>query len=150
MLGAPIISAVCYCDDCQAAARQIEALPNAPLVKDRDGGTSYIIYRKDRVECSSGQEYLQTYKLNPDSATKRMVASCCHSALFLGFDDSKHWVDIYRSRVEGEAPAPELRLCTRFKPLPDDGPTPIPGYPGYPLRFIARLLVARIAMWLHI
>jgi glycosidase len=28
-IGAPIVSLVCYCDDCQEGARNIEALPNA-------------------------------------------------------------------------------------------------------------------------
>jgi hypothetical protein len=70
--------------------------------------------------------------------------------MFLGFDDSKHWVDIYRSRMDGDSPPPQVRVCTRFKPLPDNGPTEVPGYPGYPVRFLVRLLAARIAMWLHI
>jgi hypothetical protein len=39
IIGAPIISVVCYCDDCQEGARQIEALPNARPVRDPDGGT---------------------------------------------------------------------------------------------------------------
>jgi len=148
MSGTPIITAVCYCDDCQAGARQIESYCTAPLVKGPDGGTSYVIYRKDRVDCTSGQEYLQSYKLKPDSSTKRVVAACCHSAMFLGFDDRKHWVDIYRSRVDGAVPTPELGLCTRFKPIPAEGQTAVPGYPGYPFKFIARLLAARLAMWL--
>ena len=38
--GDPIGTAVCYCDDCQAAAKQIEALPGAATVMDSDGGTA--------------------------------------------------------------------------------------------------------------
>jgi hypothetical protein len=37
--GAPIQCVVCSCDDCQQAARQIEALPNAHAVTDPDGGS---------------------------------------------------------------------------------------------------------------
>jgi len=48
-VGAPIASVVCYCDDCQEGSRQIEALPNARPVQDPDGGTAYVLYRKDRV-----------------------------------------------------------------------------------------------------
>ena len=53
-LGAPITSAVCYCDSCQAGAREIEALPNAAPVLGPDGGTAYILYRKDRVKYAKG------------------------------------------------------------------------------------------------
>src|SRR6266567_4720089 len=38
-VGKPILSAVCYCDDCQEGARQIEILPNAASFRDADGGT---------------------------------------------------------------------------------------------------------------
>jgi hypothetical protein len=61
--GRPIVSSVCYCDDCQKGAGQIEALPNAGTVRDPDGGTAYILYRKDRIECSKGAELLRSYKL---------------------------------------------------------------------------------------
>lgn len=149
MRGAPIISLVCYCDDCQAGARKIETLPGAPPVKDPDGGTAYLAYRKDRVECSSGNEYLQSLKIRPDSATNRFVATCCNSAMYLGFDDGKHWLDVYRSRVQGALPPLELRVCTRFKPLADQVPTDIPAHAGYPFKFLARLLGARIGMWLR-
>jgi hypothetical protein len=37
--GRPIVSNVCYCEDCQKGADQIEALPNAGAVRDPDGGT---------------------------------------------------------------------------------------------------------------
>lgn len=149
MRGAPIVSVACYCDDCQAGARKIETLPAAAPVMNPDGGTSYLVYRKDRVECSSGQEHLQSLKIRPDSMTKRVVATCCNSAMYLGFDDSKHWVDVYHFRVQGPVPPLQLRVCTRFKPVPDENPTDIPAYPGYAFSFLARLLAARIAMWLH-
>src|SRR5216683_2880743 len=44
-VGEPILSAVCYCDNCQEGARQIEALPNATSFRDADGGTPYLTYR---------------------------------------------------------------------------------------------------------
>jgi hypothetical protein len=61
-LGAPIASNVCYCDDCQHGSRQIEGLPNAGAVLDPDGGTAYILYRKDRIECSKGAALLKGSK----------------------------------------------------------------------------------------
>src|SRR5271170_5696508 len=61
--GRPIVSSVCYCDDCRKGADQIESLPNAGAIRDPDGGTAYILYRKDRIECSKGAELLKSYKL---------------------------------------------------------------------------------------
>jgi hypothetical protein len=146
MIGAPITSVVCYCDDCQEGARQIEALPDAPPVKDPDGGTAYIVYRKDRVRCSTGSQLLKSYKIKEGTATNRVVATCCNTALFLNFDDSKHWVDVYRARVPGVVPPLQMRICTKFKPGDGGTPADAPGYPAYPFKFLARLLAARLAM----
>src|SRR5258708_3443700 len=86
--GTPIASAICYCDDCQQGSRQIEALPNAPRAQDLDGGTAYILYRKDRVACARGASLLRSLKIREKSATNRVIASCCNSAMVLNFDDS--------------------------------------------------------------
>jgi hypothetical protein len=145
--GAPIVSVVCYCDDCQEAGRRIEALPNAPPVRDEDGGTAYLVYRKDRVKCSRGAQLLQRIKIKDKSPTNRVVAGCCNSAMILNFDDAKHWVDVYRARVAGDAPPLQMRVCTRFSS--GDVPRDVPGYPSFPLGFLAKLLAAKIAMLLH-
>jgi len=146
--GRPIVSSVCYCDDCQKGSEQIEALPNASAVRDADGGTAYILYRKDRIACCKGAELLRSYKLNGTSVTNRVVAACCNSAMFMNFDRGPHWVSAYRSRLRGELPPLQMRICTKFKPdaivLPDD----VPNYKGYPPGFIVRLLAARVAMLL--
>jgi hypothetical protein len=113
-IGAPITSVVCYCDDCQEGSRQIEALPNARPVQDPDGGTAYILYRKDRVKCSRGALLLKSHKIREKSATNRVVATCCNSAMFLNFDDRKHWVDVYRARFKGDIPPLQMRICTKF------------------------------------
>jgi hypothetical protein len=147
MRGAPIASVACYCDDCQAGAGKIEALPNAAPVKNPDGGTSYLVYRKDRMECSKGKERLQSHKLRPDSATYRVVATCCNSAMYLGFDDIKHWVDVYHFRVQGAVPPIEMRVCTRYKPAGGEDLNDVPSYPRFAPKFLGRLLAARIAMF---
>ena len=148
-LGAPITSAVCYCGDCQAGSRQIAALPDAPPVQDHDGGTAYIIYRKDRVKCTRGGPLLKSYKLREKSATNRVIANCCNSAMFLNFDDGKHWVDVYRTRFQGDILPLQIRICAKFKPGNGDIPSDVPSYSSYPLRFLAKLLAARIAMLLR-
>lgn len=147
-IGRPIASSVCYCDDCQQGARQIEALPRAGAVSDGDGGTAYVLYRKDRFACSQGGELLKRYKLEESSATNRVVATCCNSALFVDFDKGPHWVSAYRARFLGVLPPLQYRMCTKFKPegatLPDD----VPCYRGYPPGLIVKLLASRVAMLL--
>jgi hypothetical protein len=144
--GSPIASAVCYCDDCQEGARRIEALPNAGAVADPDGGTAYILYRKDRIACADGADLLKSYKLKETSATNRVVATCCNSAMFVNFDRGPHWVSAYRARFHGDLPPLEFRTCTKFKPegvaLPDD----VPNYRTYPPKLVFKLLASRIAM----
>ncbi len=147
--GPPIATVVCYCDDCQEGARQLEALPNASAVRDPDGGTALVACRKDRVKCSKGASLLKSHKIRQTSVTNRVVAGCCGSAMVLNFDDAKHWVDVYRSRIRQNAPPVEMRICTRFKPANVEIPRDLRNYSGYPLRFLAKLLAARIAMMLH-
>jgi hypothetical protein len=36
--------------------------------------------------------------------------------MFLSFDDGKHWVDLYRSRCQGDVLPVQMRICTKFKP----------------------------------
>ncbi len=146
--GRPIVTVVCYCEDCQAAGRQIEALQDAPPVLDDDAGTQMVVFRKDRLDCVQGQDRLVAHKLTPTSATSRFVASCCNTALYLGFDDDKHWVDVFRRRVEGPPPPIEMRICTRFRPAGTALPTDAPSRPGFSFGLIARFMAARIAMML--
>jgi len=144
--GAPIVCVVCYCDDCQLGSRRIEALPGASPVMDVDGGTAYVMYRKDRFHCTAGAELLKAHKVRDGSATNRVVAVCCHSAMMLSFDDSKWWVSVYRPRFEGALPPLQMRVCTRFKPVAAEVPKDVPSYPGFPAKFLAKQLAARMAM----
>jgi hypothetical protein len=65
--------------------------------------------------------------------------------MFLDFEKG-HWLSLYRDRFEGHAPPVQMRVQTKYKPekafLPDD----IPSYPGFPFKFIAKLVLAKIAM----
>jgi len=143
--GAPIVSAVCYCLDCQEGGRRIEALPNAPLVRDLDGGTPYLTFRDDRFRCLAGEELLEDHRLKPDSHTRRVVASCCNTGMFLKFDPG-FWVSTYRLRYSGALPPIEMRTKVERRrselPLPQDAPS----FRGFPLRLISRLIATRLAM----
>ena len=144
--GAPIVSSVCYCTDCQLGSCQIEDLPSAGSVRDADGGTAYILFRKDRIKCSRGAELLKAYKLKDVSPTNRVVATCCNSAVFMNFDKGPHWISAYRARFRGALPPLQMRICTRSKPEHVVLPTDVPSYPGYPVGLIFKLLVSRVAM----
>ena len=148
--GAPIVSTVCYCDDCQNGSRQIEALPGAGPACDPDGGTAYILCRKDRIECASGSALLKRYKISEDSVTNRVVATCCNSAMFMNFDKGPFWVSAYRARFQGDLPPLQMRICTRFKPEGAVLPNDLPSHRGYPIRLMARLLVSGAAMLLRL
>lgn len=44
--GAPIISAECFCTDCQNAGALLQTLPSAKPVLDHHGATRFVLYRK--------------------------------------------------------------------------------------------------------
>lgn len=98
--GPPIITTTCRCSSCQKAGRLLEALPGAAPILDASGGTSCVLYRKDRVRCERGAEHLREHRLDPGSPTRRVVAACCNTAMFLDFTRG-HWLTIYRDRIEG-------------------------------------------------
>ncbi len=145
--GKPIMANICHCDDCQKASLELESLPGAPRILDQSGGTAYVLWRRDRVACLRGEGLLKEYRLAGESDTKRVVASCCNSAMYLDFEKG-HWLSLYRDRFEGEAPPLQMRVQTRYKPAQASIPDDLPSYPGFSLGFLARLLGARIAMLL--
>jgi hypothetical protein len=147
--GAPIVHTACYCASCQEAGRQIEQLPNAPPVLDADGGTDFVLYRKDRVRCVQGGERMEARRLKTESATRRMVATCCNSAMFLDFTKG-HWLTLYRARMPGPVRPLEMRVMTSDRRegvvLPED----VPSYATHSGKFIWKLLAAWVPMGFRI
>ena len=144
-IGAPITSVVCYCASCQKAGRAFERFPAAPPVLESDGGTAAILFRKDRVRCVHGRERLQEHRLKSDSPTRRLVATCCNSAMFLDFTKG-HWLSMYRRRFSMDAPDIEMRMMTKDRRDSVALASDVPNYRGYSGRFMMKLLAARIAM----
>ena len=145
-LGTPITSVVCYCDTCQEGSRQIEALTNAEPILGPDGGTAYILYRKDRIQYSKGAELLKGYTIEEKSTTSRVVASCCNSAMVMRLADAMHWIPVYRARFQGDMPPVEWRICTKFNPENARIPTNVPSSEMYPAGFMWKLLTSKISM----
>lgn len=143
--GEPLSHLSCYCDDCQEAGRQLEAMPGAPRVKDDDGGTRLVLYRRDRYRVVRGEDRLLQHKLRAPSATHRVYTSCCHSALHLGFERGPHWVSFFTTRVEGEPPPLEVLVQTKFKPAGVPFAHEAPAS-SFPIGLVLRLLWSRVLM----
>ena len=145
VIGAPIVSAVCYCENCQAAGHAFERADGAARTVGADGGTEYCLYRKDRVTVIRGGEYLQEHRLTPDSKTRRVVATCCSAPMFLDFTQG-HWLSVYRSRLPAVVQPPQMRVMTSDRPAGVTLPDGIPNYPGRSPAFMIRLLLSWAAM----
>ena len=141
----PILTGACYCASCQEAGRRFEELASAPPVLDPDSGTAYVLYRKDRVQCVTGQEHFQEHRLKPDSSTRRVVATCCNSAMFLDVTKG-HWLSMYRNRFPEGAPPLEIRLMTKERRAGVELADDLPNYSGFSGKFMLKLIAAWIAM----
>ena len=147
-VGTPILTGACYCASCQEAGRRLEQLACAPPVLDPDGGTCVVLYRKDRVHCVMGRENLEEHRLKPESPTRRIVATCCNTALFLDFSKG-HWLSMYRGRFAAGAPPLEMRVMTRDRPAGVELAGDVPNYSGFSGRFLFKLIAARLSMGLR-
>ncbi|WP_274629836.1 GFA family protein [Arvimicrobium flavum] len=144
--GAPIIAANCYCDSCRRAGHIFETLPGAPKVVDNDGGTPFILYRKDRVVVTNGRETLREHRIKPDSKTRRIVASCCNAPMFLEFT-SGHWLSLYKGRfAPQDQPPVEIRTMTGDRQAGPDFSDGVPSYKTHSVRFMWQLMKAWAAM----
>jgi hypothetical protein len=142
----PILTAECHCTSCRTAGAQLQQLSAARPVLEANGGTQFVLYRKDRVHLTRGMELLREHRLTPSSPTRRVVASCCNTPVFLEFERG-HWLSIY-SRLWPEAQRPAIELRTMISDLADASalPNDVPNARRQSLGFIAKLLGAWVAM----
>lgn len=146
LTGRPIASAVCYCHSCQQAGQQFDALPGAPGVLNSDGGTPYLLVRKDRIAWMAGSDRVEEHRLKPDSPTRRFVARCCNSPVALEFTKG-HWLSVYTGRVPAEdRPPVEMRTMVKDRPAGVELPDDVPNYATHSGKFFWRLLTAWAAM----
>jgi hypothetical protein len=143
-VGAPIVAATCHCGSCQRAAAAFAALPGAPQVLNAEAGTEFELYRKDRVS-GIRAEQLRGHRLAPDAPTRRVLARCCDSPMFLEFKGG-HWLSVYRDRFVGDAPPIEMRVMTREKPSGVTLSGHVPVFKTHSVSFMWRLLTAWAAM----
>jgi hypothetical protein len=112
---------------------------------DPDGGTGMILYRKDRVQCAMGQEHLEEHRLTPASPTRRVVATCCNSAMFADFTKG-HWLSLFRNRFTQGAPPLQMRVMTQDRPAGVELAGDVPNYEGHSGKFMLKLFAAWMAM----
>jgi hypothetical protein len=146
--GEPILSATCYCKSCRSAGQQFEMAIGAPTVLRADGGTDYCLYRKDRVMLARGADHLREHRLSGDTPTRRVVASCCNTPMFLDFTKG-HWLTLYRDRLGPGAPRPEMGVMAKDKPSDQATPADMPVHANYPPSFMVRILIAWAKMGLR-
>jgi len=144
--GKHIVSVECHCTSCRTAAAQLESLPGATALREPNGSTRCVLHRKDRVRCLRGAEHLREHRLTPGASTRRVVAVCCNTPMFMEFLRG-HWLSLYGRRYPAESlPKLEARTMTRDinggPPLPSD----VPNGKTQPFFFMTRLLKAWAAM----
>jgi hypothetical protein len=142
----PIIAAECHCDSCRVAGARLATLRGAARVLEPNGGTRFVLYRKDRIRFLEGDGLLKEHRLTPRSSTRRVIATCCNTPVFLEFKGG-HWLSLYAGLwPEGTQPPMALRTMTSdLAPgtaLDDD----IPNARRQSFSFFAKLFGAWVAM----
>jgi hypothetical protein len=139
------MTVICCCKSCQKAGAGFEAVPGSPRVLDADGGTAFIMHRKDRITFAGGETLLREYRLTPESSTRRMLARCCDTPMFAEFAGG-HWLSIYRDRLGADAPPVEMRVMTRGRRSGVTFDDELPSYNTHSVKFMWRLFAAWAAM----
>jgi hypothetical protein len=148
--GAPLSRIACYCDDCQAAGKSIDAMtPGGHSGLGADGGTVSALFRKDRVRCLRGEEGLVAHKLRPESKTCRMLASCCNSNMLTRFERAFPPMVALRTYSELAPLRPELCIGTKFAPDPSKLAHDVPRHPGVAPSLVLKLLAASVQLALR-
>ena len=141
LTGVPIESVICLCESCRTAALGFERDLGAPKTVNAVGGVDYCLYRKDRVKIARGAQNLREHRLEPQSPTRRVVATCCSSPMFTDFTPG-HWLTVFRDRLSGPSPRPQMCIMARDQPQGLPLPKGVPAYAAQPSRLTLRLLGA--------
>lgn len=137
--GPHIATVECLCGSCQAAAQILEALPDAMPILDEKNATPFVMHRKDRITISSGQEKLKAHRLSGGAGTRRVIATCCNTPIFMEMKGG-HWLSVYAALWPDNArPVLEMRTMAGTR---GDLPADVPNLKTHSLGFYARLFGA--------
>lgn len=93
-----------------------------------------------------GADHLKEFRLAPRAGTRRVVACCCNTPVFLEFKGG-HWLSLYAGLwPEGTLPPLELRTMTADLPDASVLPNDVPNLKQQSLGFYWRLFRAWVAM----
>jgi hypothetical protein len=124
----------------------MQTLPAAPAVLETNGATRFVLYRKDRVRFLKGTHLLKEFRLTPEAKTRRVVATCCNTPVFLEFTNG-HWLSLYGGLwPAGTLPPLEMRTMTSDLPAGSALPADVPNGKRQSFSFFVKLLGAWIAM----
>jgi hypothetical protein len=144
--GEPFITAECHCTSCRSASQRLSALPVALPMTAANGGTPYVLYRKDRVAFPDGTAALAAFRLTDASHTRRLVTTCCKTPIGVEFEGG-HWLSLYAGLwSEADRPAMQIRTQTGDVPTGTVLDDSLPAGGGVTAGFYAKLLWAWIAM----
>lgn len=143
---APIASVECCCTSCREASARLARLPGAVPALGPFGTTRFELHRKDRVRVLADEENLSEFRLTPKSKTRRVIATCCNTPVFLEFKGG-HWLSLYGT-LWPKGTLPPLQMRTMAGDLPDPSvlPDDVPNARSHSLSFFAKLLRAWVAM----
>ncbi len=148
--GSPIASVECCCTSCREVSEKIQSLDGAPNILTAYSATPYVMYRKDRVRFVSGVDQLKEIRISPKAPTRRVVATCCNTPVFLEFSHG-HWLSMYAG-IWPEETRPPVQMRTMAADLlpgvtlPED----VPNAKKQSFGFFVKLLGAWIAMGFRI
>jgi len=144
--GEPFITAECHCKSCREGSARLSDLPLARPMTGANGGTPYVLYRKDRVRFPDGTALLRGYRLSEKAPTRRVVTTCCNTPVFLEFSGA-HWLSVYASLWDN-ATRPAMQIRTQTENVPEgtvlDDSLPAGGWTT--AKFYGKLLGAWIVM----
>ena len=144
--GAPIVSVECCCNSCRAAAVRLKKLENAPAIMNDCEATPLVLYRADRVRFLAGADKLKEFRLSPKSGTRRVLASCCNTPVFMDVKGG-HWLSLYGLLWPAkDLPALEMRTMTSDLAEPSLLPADVPNLKKQSWAFFARLIHTWVAM----
>jgi hypothetical protein len=144
--GTFILSDECCCTSCRQAADILHKQYSVPAFTEPNGSVAYVLYRKDRVAFIKGVEHLRAFKLSAQSPTRRVVALCCGTPVFLEFSKG-HWLSLNNKLWPAATrPKPELRIMVGDMANASHLSQDIPNAKTYTFRFYWKLMVAYIAM----
>ncbi|PRX10239.1 UNVERIFIED_ORG: hypothetical protein BCL66_10430 [Martelella mediterranea] len=124
----------------------MQNLDGAPRILTDYGTTPFVIYRKDRVRFLAGSENLKSFRLSPERSTRRVIASCCNTPVYLAFKCG-HWLSLYGGLWPAKTiPPPTMRTMASDLPEGVSLPRDIPNAKKQSLGFFAKLFGAWVAM----